>query len=253
MNQSILQKIGLTADQAHTYQLLLEAGSLTPRELMKQKKEKRTNAYMALSKLHELGLAQRDESTKQLTYRPVSPAKLERLLDTKQQELEASKHALQNAMPGLLTTYHASVDRPGIRFYQGEDSLEKVYHDHLETGQDVYFVRTPADEDFFGDKLYEYMRKRAGKGLTAYGIAPFSTERVEYSKAHDKQLKRSMTYCAPEQYTSPVEISIYGDKTAFISFGEEIVASIIDSPQIAKAMKELFKMARLGALSKKEV
>jgi sugar-specific transcriptional regulator TrmB len=252
MNQSILQKIGLTADQAQTYQLLLEAGSLTPRGLMKQSKDKRTNAYMSLAKLQELGLAQRDGSTKQLTYRPVSPAKLERLLETKQQELEASKHALQNAMPDLLTIYYASADRPGVRFYQGEDSLEKVYHDHLETGQDVYFVRTPADEDFFGDKLYEYMQQRADKGLTAYGIAPFSRERAEYSKAYDKQLKRSMSYCAPEQYTSPVEISIYGNKTAFISFGEEIVASIIDSPQIAQAMKELFDMARRGAAARFE-
>ncbi len=244
MNLSVLTTIGLTNDQAETYQFLLEAGALTPASLMRLSGETRTNAYMSLAKLEELGLALRDKNAKKLTYLPVSPAKLEQLLDEKQLQLQRQKQELTHALPELLSAYYTSSTRPGIRFYEGPDSLKSVYQDHLDEGKDVYFLRTPADEEFFGEELYKYMEKRAEKGITAHGIGPFSSARLEYSKKHDIRLKRDMAYCEPRQYTAPVEISIYGNKTAFISFGKEAAASIIDSPQIAQAMRELFALAK---------
>ncbi len=249
MNMSVLINIGLTNDQAETYQFLLESGGLTPPQLMKLNGETRTNAYMSLAKLEELGLAKRDEQTKKLTYLPVSPAKLEQLLMDRQLQLQQQKQELKNELPELLNTYYSNSTRPGIRFYEGNDSLKRVYQDHLDEGKNVYFLRTPADEEFFGEELYKYMEKRAEKGINAHGIAPFSHARVEYSKKHDKRLKREMSYCKPEQYTAPVEISIYGNKTAFISFRKEVVVSIIDSPQIAQAMRELFSLAKNGLTS----
>lgn len=247
MHASILEKIGLTPDQVKTYTFLLNCGSLSPKELMALSGETRTNAYMSLGKLETLGLATRNAEAKKLTYLPASPAKLEHLLAKQEEELKAAHAALQAALPELLTEYYMHSHKPGIRFYEGADSLACVYQDHLDTNQDVYFVRTPADEEFFGDELYGYMERRAKQGITAHGIAPYTKERETYAKANDKKLRRKITWCSPEQYRSPVEISIYGTKTAFISFGQEVVASIIDSPQIASAMKELFAMAERGA------
>lgn len=247
MNQSILTNIGLTPDQAETYEFLLKSGSLTPLQLMELSGENRSNAYMALAKLEELGLAVRDETEKRLTYVPINPAKLESLLEERQQKLTESRRKLEESLPELLSTFYTSTKRPGMKFYEGEDSLKRVYQDHLDTKEDVYFVRTPADEDFFGKELYEYMEKRAEAGITAHGLAPVTEGRLDYAKENDKRLKRKMTWCSPNQYTAPVEISIYGNKTAFISFGKEVVASIIESPQIADAMRQLFKLAQQGA------
>lgn len=246
MNLSVLTSIGLTDDQAETYQFLLESGSLTPPQLMRISSETRTNAYMSLAKLEELGLAKRAENARRVTYLPVSPAKLEQLLIDKQLELQQQTQELKNNLPELLSTYYSNSTRPGIIFYEGPDSLKRVYQDHLDEGKDVYFLRTPADEEFFGEDLYMYMEKRAERGIAAHGIGPFSQARAEYSKKHDKRLKREMSYCKLEQYTAPVEISIYGNKTAFISFGKEVVASIIDSPQIAQAMRDIFMLAKSG-------
>jgi len=247
MRTSILQKIGLTKDQVETYRYLLETGSLSPLELMKKSGESRTNAYMSLAKLEELGLAKRDTGTKKLTYLAVSPATLEQLLDSQAKQLEETRSELHDSLPELLSAFYTSSKKPGIRFYEGKETLNKVYQDHLDTGETVYFVRTPSDETFFGEELYDYMEERAAKGISSEGIAPYTKGRVAYSKANDAKLRRKMTYCAPGAYKAPVEISIYGNKTAFISFGKEVVASIIDSPQIARAMKELFAMAQAGA------
>lgn len=247
MDSSILTSIGLTADQAETYQFLLKSGALTPIQLMKLSGENRSNAYMSLAKLEDIGLAIRDEDAKKLTYIPVNPSNLEALIEERQQKLDQSRQKLDSALPDLLSTFYESTKKPGIRFYEGDDSLKRVYQDHLDTKEDVYFVRTPADEEFFGEELYQYMEKRAKEGITAYGLAPVTDDRLDYSKKHDKKLKREMTWCQPEQYTAPVEISIYGNKVAYISFGKEVVASIIESPQIADAMRQLFKMAQNGS------
>ncbi len=247
MDTSVLEEIGLSKDQAKTYSLLLQNGSLSPQQLMKLSGETRTNAYMSLAKLEQIGLAHRDKNAKKLTYLALSPTKLESFIDHKRRALDTQNDKLKSALPKLLQTYYTSAAKPVVSFYEGDDTLYKVYEDHLSTKQDVYFVRTPADEKFFGDKLYSYMQARADAGIHAYGLAPHTPEREAYAKANDKKLRRTMTWCKPSDYKSPVEISIYGNKVAFISFEKETHATILDSPTIAKAMKELFQLAQAGA------
>lgn len=55
-----------------------------------------------------------------------------------------------------------------------------------------------------------------------------------------------------DEYTAPVEIDIYGDKIALMSFGKELIGVIIESPQIARALKEIFLLAKRGAETRKE-
>ena len=45
-----------------------------------------------------------------------------------------------------------------------------------------------------------------------------------------------------DAYKSPVEIMIYGKKVALISYGEAEIITIISSPLIAAAFKEIFMM-----------
>ena len=45
-----------------------------------------------------------------------------------------------------------------------------------------------------------------------------------------------------EDYTSPMEIMVYGDKVAMIAFGETQMATIITSPIIAEAMRQILKI-----------
>lgn len=249
MDLSILKTLGLTNDQIQTYTFLFEHGSMSPPRLAELSGETRTNAYMALKKLEELGVASREEVSRKLVYRAVSPAGIELLLQRREQELKAARKELQAKLPALLTTYYRNASMPGIEFYEGKDGMKKIYEDHLKSKADLYFVRTPEDidESFFGDYLYEYMERRAAAGITAHGLAPDYPSAVAWAKKNDKKLNRKMTWYDPEMYSAPVEISIYGNKVAFISFGEEIVAAVIESPQIAQAMRDMFGMAQGGA------
>lgn len=249
MTPETLQKIGLSKTQANTYLLLLNSGSLSAPELAEKLSESRTNAYMILDKLVSLGLSEKREVSGKNRYFPANPNVLDSLVEKKRKEVLEADAQVKIALPNLITTYFANNEQPGVRFYEGKEALIKMYEDQLRTKKDVYFVRTFADEEFLGKTLYKYMEKRAKLDLTAYGLAPATPETLEYAKQNDAKLKRQMTWLPPEAYDAPVEIDIYGDKVAFISFGKEAVGTIVESPQIAKAMKQAFELMKLGAKS----
>jgi Sugar-specific transcriptional regulator TrmB len=247
MDSQVLQQLGLTSSQAKSYVELIKAGSLTPPQLAKKTGESRTAAYMSLAKLEEIGLATKIGEAKKATYSPANPSALEKFIAYKRKQVTAAEDLYRNSLPRLLTYYYSNRGEPGVQFYQGKDGLTKIYEDHLRTGQEVYFVRTMADEEYFGDVLYQYMQKRAKRDITAHGLAPYTAGTYEYAQKNDKELKRDMAWFPPNAYTAPVEISIYGDKVSLISFGKEAIGTIIESPQIAQALRELFEMAKLGA------
>ncbi len=251
MNVELLKQIGLTTSQAKTYIALVEAGSLTPPQLAKAIGEGRTTAYMALAKLEELGLAIPSGDAKTKTYEPASPSVLSNVIDKKRQELDSVDETFRNSLSEMLSTYFAKRAKPGVKFYEGMDGLREIYKDHLETGEYVKVLRTPADEEF-GQVLYDYMDERAARDIKSEILGPAIPVVVQFSNENNERLKRVNHWCPIDAYDAPVEISIYGNKVSMISFGEEAIGVIIESPQIAQSLSQLYEMAKVGAKSLSE-
>lgn len=247
MNIDLLQALGLTVSQAETYLALVKAGHLTPPQLARKTGEGRTAAYMSLAKLEELGLATKDPKARTLTYLPASPTELRTMLEQRRKELAEMEDGYRRGLSEMLSYFYAHRREPSVQFYAGEEGLRAIYLDHLETGEDVFFIRTTADEEYFGSVLYDYMTARAMRGITGIGLAPDFKSARQWAAENDKAYRREMSWYPPQAYTAPVEIAIYGQKVSFISFGEEAMGTIIDSPQIAEAMRQVFAMARVGA------
>jgi sugar-specific transcriptional regulator TrmB len=248
MLEQQLQKLGLPYSQSKAYSLLVEKGSTTPGEFATKSGESRTNAYMVLDKLVDLGLAFKDEVNKKLIYRPLSPASLQKLAEKKRTKAYELEQKIKNAMPALLQEFHSKRTQPGVRFFQGKKGIEKMYDEFLQNKEDKYYIRTLADEQLLTYKpIHEFLEKRAKLGIHAEGLSPNEPISVEFSKKNDKRLNRTVTFFPAQYYTAPVEISVSGDQSSFISYGEEIVGVIIDSPQIAEAMRQAFKIMKVGA------
>lgn len=253
MDQNLLTRMGLTAAQAKTYLELIKAGSLTPPQLAKAINESRTTAYMALARLEEVGLAVKQQGAKKQTFEPASPSALDTFLADRQRELADTERAYRDALPNLLSYYYTYRGKPGVRFFEGSDGLEKLYEDILRTRATVDIVRTTADQDNFGDAgnaasiLGKYLDTRAKLDITSQLLAPALPGPMNWAKENDERLKRTVTWFPPAAYTAPVEINVYGNKVSFISFGDEAIGTIIESPQVAQAMRELYVMAQRGA------
>ncbi len=246
MNIELLTQIGLTKSQAKAYIALIKFGSLPAPELAAKIGETRTNSYMVLDRLVDMGLIEKDESGKKLLYRPTNPTALERLIEQKRKDVMSTEKQVRDSMPQLLNYFYTYQHQPGVRFFQGKEGIMKMYEDQRRTARDIYFIRSDADFNVLGKDLYKHMEQRAKLGIKAHGIEPAEEDNIHYGQENDKRMLRDMTWAPREAFTAPVNIYVYGNKTALISYGEEVIGTIIESPQIAEAMTQIFGLVRDG-------
>jgi sugar-specific transcriptional regulator TrmB len=246
MNEELLVSLGLNKTQAKAYIALVRHGAMSPPELAKATGETRTNAYTILDRLVELGLAKKDDHKKKLVYRVENPVALENLVKKHRDQALAQEKLVKDSMPALLNYFYTFSEQPGVRFFQGKDGIEEIYKDHLRTGKTTRIIRSWKDRDFFGKGVYNVWRKRPAKyGIKTVMLSP-DVEDANNDPALDKLLLWTRTWMTKEDYTAPVEWDIYGDKVSIISFGEEAIGMIIESPQIAESMRQIFALAERG-------
>ncbi len=240
-----LKDIGLTESQAQSYVELVKVKTITPPELARATGESRTAAYMALAKLEEIGLAEQVQGAKKQTYKATSPSNLDRYIQTKRQQITQLEEKYRAGLSEMLKQYYEVRQETGVQYFRGKEGLRGMYEEHLCAGKDIYLLRTYADEHFFEDFLYDYMEKRSKAGIKTYALMPRDIRSINFDK-RNPHLNREITWYDPKDYTAPVEMTAFGDKVSIISFGEEAVGTILESPQIAEAFKQLLGMAKKG-------
>ena len=240
MNLDLLEQLGLNTAQAKAYLTLITKGAQTPPKLAERIEESRTNAYMVLERLEELGLVEQVPSKKQLTYQANNPIALEKLSQQKRQELTEVEQKVKTSMPALLSYFYTYSEKPGIRFFEGVDGVTSINNDILRTGQDIKIVRSPSASltKTTGDPKArdKFIAKRVKLGIRAQAITPTPPRQ----DGRDERQLYTRHFIGENRYSAPVEITIYGQKVALISYGEEVMGMIIDSPQIAEAFNQMF-------------
>lgn len=243
MEIDILKKAGLTESQAKGYLALVENGDLTPNELAKITGETRTNAYAIVDKLVSLGLVTKKDSQKAI-YTANHPSAIETLAERRRKALVKNELAVKNGLSPLIDLFYANHELPGTRTLQGIDGIKEVYRDTLRTKKDIYLVRTTADApDLSSEFLADYRKKRAEAGIYTHALTPHTeTAHRHVTDGEDVKMLFIRSFLPNDSYTAPVEIDIYGDKVAFISFGKTQMATIINSPPIAEAMRQIIQL-----------
>lgn len=233
---TILRKAGLTESQAKGYLALIKHGQLSPVELAEKTGESRTNGYMICEKLASLGLAAK-KGDKKVTYVPENPTKLKQLLINQQRRLKEADSQLSGVLPALLSTYRLATDKPGTIYFEGLDSLKKVYDDIIQTGETIQIFPSAYDRD---DPETAAMIDSQIKRQRTAGI---KTE-VLLRDAIYKQFSNNRDPLFEARPTTlgalDAQIIIYGDNIALTTFHNGVVTTIITSSPIANTFKQLF-------------
>lgn len=247
MDIAKLIDIGLTEAQAKAYIALLTHGRLTPPELAKLTGETRTNAYSVLDRLVDIGLAKKDETQKKIGYLPSNPSNLETYAKAERLKAMEREKSANELIPKLSSLYFKQDYEPGIRYYRGKKELSKIYDDQVANGETIYFIQSPKDFEYYDVAFMQKIRTAASKkGVKRVGLCP-DRQNIVHSKAADEKNLLNRTWMSLDDYTAPVEWGVYGDKISVISLGKEGVGMIIDSPQIAESMRQIFRLAQAGA------
>lgn len=238
---NILIQLGFSKNEIDIYMASLELGLSSVQDIAKKAGIKRTTAYSVLESLALRGFFSKTTEKGKTRYIVEPPDKLLSIVN-------GIESQLKEIMPELKAIYNNKKNKPKILFYEGKSAIQMVYEDTLnekpseilEWNTDKFFTDFPAD--------FNYIQKRVQLKIKARRMAPSGSTWHKKHKSLDKS-ELSETIVVPGYKFSPeIEVNIYNNKVAFINYVEKM-SVIIESPAIAKAMKQAYEMSWLGAKS----
>ena len=243
MDTELLTQIGLSEIQAKIYLFLVREGQRTPTEIANGVGEKRTTIYSALERLVALGLITQRDKGKISAYVPNHPSVLEELAEKRLRRAARQAKMLEGSLPGLINYYNEHQSQPGATTFYGQEGIQMIWDKVIATGQTYYFVRSRYDEVADRDALEKFKAARVAAGINSEDITP-----SEFTNNKNSDLLKNFlltrTLLPPEEYDSPVEIDIFGDNVAFINYSKNGMSTLIESAEIADAMRQFFLFAK---------
>lgn len=236
---NVLKQIGFSENEISVYLGSLELGLSSAQDIAKKANIKRTTAYSVLESLVQRGFIGKTKDRGKTRFLVEPPDKLLFMILNIESQLK-------NMLPELQALYNRKNKKPKIFFYEGKGAIQTVYEDTLrekpkeilEWNTDKFFTDFPAD--------YNYIKKRVQLNIKARRMASQGSIWHKKSKPLDK-MELAETVIVPGNKFSPeVEINIYNSKIAFINYVEKM-SVIIESPAIAKAMKQAYELSWIGA------
>ncbi len=238
---SALQSLGLHTKEANVYVALLSMGSATVSEVAERAGINRTTGYDILSGLSAKGLVSISGKEPKQEYRCENPDKILEFLKKDIQKREENFRYAEILLPELKSIYNVGA-RPRVKFYEGVEGLKQVYEDTLTSTEQIKAYASIDDmHKALPNYFPQYYKRRAQKGISIRGIVPMTEKSLDRS-LHDKEEKREIAFVPEDKYHFSPEINIYDNKVMIASWREKL-GIIIESTEIADAMKKIYELS----------
>lgn len=232
---------GLSARQTEVYKVLLKLGKGTVAEVMREAKMNRTTGYSVLDSLVGKGLVTISGKEPKQEYVAESPDNLLEYLNCEAEEASARAKEVENLIPEL-KSMHNVMGRPKVMFYEGEEGMERVYEDTLSSHETIRAYANCEDVSRTLPHYFPgYFKRRAAKNIPIRAIFPENPAAFERASLDKEEMRETAIVPTNKYYFSP-EINIYDDKIMIASWKEKL-GIIIQSKEIADAMKSIYELA----------
>lgn len=239
--QSQLQSLGLTQNEAVVYHALLELGSAPARAIALQAGLNRSTTYVQLDNLISYGLVSSHEAYKKTVYVAESPENLRRFIEQRIDVLENQRHSFTDCIPDLLRLYSTSAQRESVRMFVGLEGLRSMRESVIQSGVAELFVFTDFDslyKLFSSSELQDYSRRRAASGIHSNVL--YTKQGRAVTQAPQQTLYRVDKTAFP--FTA--DIYVYGDTVSICTVEDDIVGVTIENAALAMTMRSIFYLAR---------
>lgn len=237
-----LQSFGFSDKEANVYISLLELGEGTVAQISRKAGINRTTGYDILDSLSSKGVVNISGKEPKQEYSAESPSTITDFLKKQAVQLAENIKKSEEEIVPELTLLHSFKDRPKIRFYEGIEGLKHVYEDTLTSSEQILAYATIDDmHGALPGYFPEYYKRRAAKGISIRGIVPKTPLGVERQRFNEEE-KREIAFVPATKYQFSPEINIYNNKVMIASWREKL-GIIIESEEIADAMKKIYELA----------
>ena len=242
-----LQNFGFSEKETDVYIALLELGKGTVTEISRKAGINRTTGYDILNSLTNKSVVMVSGKEPRQEYAAEPPASITSYLKGEAEKISSNIKKSEEIIPDLMLL-HSNKNRPRIRFYEGREGLQHVYENTLTSSETIRAYASVEDvQNTLPNYFPEYYKRRANKGIHIRAIFPRTAAALDRHN-NDVAEKRETMLVPSDKYNFSPEINIYDNKIMIASWKEKL-GIIIESQEIADAMKKTYELAWLGAKS----
>lgn len=203
MFQELLQKIGLSLNEARVYEALLHLAEANVNKISIASKVHRRNVYDSLNKLIEKGLASETFVKGEKLFKPINPERLKEIIKEKETVLESY-------LPDMKKLYQSIRPEAEAYFFRGVEGFKNYLQLILEQKQTVYFIGAKAF--WLDSRLKHYLphfdEERRKLGIRFMHLFDYE---VKEQKPEILKLVGKPYKFLPKKYSSPTAVDIFGD------------------------------------------
>lgn len=231
--RNILKNYGLNEKESEVYLAALELGEATGFQIYKKTTLKKPTVYYILNELQTRGMINQTQKAKKRYFVAADPEKIKK-------DLEEKLNVFSRLLPELRSLYNYKVSKPKLRFYEGKAGIKEVYKDTLcYKGEILAFASETLLRALGKEFSDEYIKKRIEAGIPVRAIMPSSDlMHKNYVRENLSQL-RTIKLIDEKKYNFPIEINIYANRVALMSFRDEL-GLIIESDEMSKMLRMMF-------------
>ena len=227
--ERVLEKVGLTRNEAKIFLTLLEHGPLLAGIISRKSGIHRRTVYDSLERLIKKGLVSYIVTNNRKYFEAANPERVMQILKEKEE-------SIADIMPKLLVKYKFSKEKQETVFYKGKNGLKTVFEDQIAVGKEILILgASPIANKTLKYYFHWFDKRRKQKGISVRMI----TQRGAVFPKIPLCKKRFI----PKRYSSPSAINIYGNRVAIILWSEEApFAILIKNKEIADGYKKYFEL-----------
>lgn len=232
----LLLQLGLSDKEAATYLALLEIGSSTVNPIAKRAGIKRTSVYNFIDHLISLGLVTQTEIRGRMHYQAQPPSRLVALQRERLQNLEQS-------LPEFMSIFNAVKDKPRVSYYEGVDQVKNIFWEETKCSSELVAVWSGQEvTDLIGSQELARIDKiRRQKGI-AVRVVRIRDKDSSFRPFREQPGSNRQLRYAPEGTVFPIAFTVYDTgKVSFVSSQKEAFGILIESQELAQAMRVLFE------------
>ena len=240
--KNLLMDVGLKEKEADVYMAILALGQGTASRIAREAHIVRTTAYDILNSLFDKGLVTLTGKEPKQEYVAESPENLRTFLEHRLNQMQNDFEEAKNILIPQLKSIHNISSRPKVMFYEGAEGLKHVYEDTLTSCEPIRaYASVENMHEGLPGYFPEYYKRRVERGIAIRAIIP-NTKTGAERKNFDKDEMRESALVPKDKFSFSPEINIYDDKVMIASWKEKL-GIIIESSEIAGAMKKIYELA----------
>ncbi len=231
--ETVLVNLGLSRNEAKVYLSMVSLGLATAAEIAKKSQIHRTNAYDAISKLIEYGLASHIQKKDKKYYEATDPENLKSIIKEKES-------ALESVLPKLKLNQELAVQKGQACVFEGVTAFTRILDGFLKHNEPILVYGIPrVAPDMMKHFIMGFHKRRLAKGIKMLHI--YNHKAMDRIKFLNKMKLTEARYL-PKDYESQVSTNICGDEVVLVLWTSTPWTVQIKNKQIADAYKQFFNV-----------